>query len=201
MIRRICVFCGSSFGAHPDYVQAAGDLGRLLAGRGITLIYGGGRVGLMGVIAQAAAAAGGEVIGVMPRHLADKEVAYQGEVELRLVDTMHERKAVMAELAEAFVALPGGLGTLDELAEILTWAQLDLHRKPCGLLNVRGYFDQLLGFLDHMTAEHFIQAEHRAMLLSSASPGELLDLFERYEPPKADKAAWALANSLKPSTD
>jgi uncharacterized protein (TIGR00730 family) len=198
-IRRICVFCGSSFGAHPDYVQAAGDLGRLLAARGITLIYGGGRVGLMGEIARAVLAAGGEVIGVMPQSLADKEIAFR-EIDLRLVGTMHERKAVMAELAEAFVAMPGGLGTLEELAEILTWAQLDLHHKPCGLLNVRGYFDQFLGFLDQMVAEQFVLAEHRAMLLSSPDAQQLLDLFEGYRPPKVDKAAWSLKNSLRPAT-
>jgi uncharacterized protein (TIGR00730 family) len=198
-LARICVFCGSSFGADPEYIGAARSLGQALVERRIGLVYGGGKVGLMGEIARAAAALGGEVIGVMPRHLAEKEVGFH-DIDLRLVETMHERKALMADLADGFVALPGGLGTLDEIAEILTWGQLNLHQKPCGLLNVRGYFDPFLLFLDHMVAEHFLHAEHRAMLLSSEDPRQLLDRFLTYQAPRADKAAWALKNSLKPAS-
>jgi uncharacterized protein (TIGR00730 family) len=196
-IEKICVFCGSSFGGNPEYIRAARALGQTLVERRICLVYGGGKVGLMGEIARAVAVQGGKVIGVMPRYLVEKEVALH-EIDLRVVDTMHERKALMAELADGFVALPGGLGTLDEIAEILNWGQLNLHQKPCGLLNVGGYFDPLLHFLDHMVAEHFLHAEHRAMLLSSEDPGRLLDRFLSYQAPKADKAAWTLKNSLKP---
>lgn len=192
MIKRICVYCGSSFGADPAYQQAARMLGELLAQRGLTLVYGGGKVGLMGEIARTVTAAGGEVIGVIPRHLADKEVAFNGISDLRLVENMHERKALMAELADAFIALPGGLGTLEEVAEILTWSQLALHEKPCGLLNVGGYFDALLAFLDRMVEAHFLHAEHRAMLLMDTDPQALLAAFETYQPPRADKAAMAL---------
>jgi uncharacterized protein (TIGR00730 family) len=197
-IQRICVFCGSSFGAGSEYIQSARTLGRVLVERKITLIYGGGKVGLMGEIARSVAARGGEVIGVIPRHLAEKEVAFH-DIDLRVVDNMHERKALMADLAEGFVALPGGFGTLEEIAEILTWGQLNLHQKPCGLLNVLGYFDPLLHFLDHMVEQHFLHEEHRAMLLNSADPGQLLDLFEVYKPPKADKAAWSLQDGLRSS--
>src|ERR1043165_174167 len=144
--RRVCVFCGSSPGARPEYRQAAEAMGRLLASRRIGLVYGGGNVGLMGLLADAALSAGGEVIGVIPRHLDAREVAHRGLPDLRVVASMHERKALMADLSDAFIALPGGLGTLEEMFEILTWAQLGLHRKPCGLLNVLGYFDRLLSF-------------------------------------------------------
>ncbi len=199
-IHRICVFCGSSFGANPDYIRAARALGQVLVERQIGLVYGGSRVGLMGELARAVVSLGGEVIGVIPRSLVEREIALH-DIDLRVVDSMHERKARMAELADGFIALPGGLGTLEEIAEILTWGQLDLHQKPCGLLNVGGYFDLLLHFLDHMVAEHFLPAEHRAMLLSSSDPGWLLDSFLTYQAPKADKVAWALKNSRKPFSE
>ncbi len=192
MMKRICVYCGSSFGADPAYQQAARDVGALLAKRGIALVYGGGKVGLMGEIARAVIAGGGEVIGVIPRHLADKEVAFNGISDLRLVEDMHERKALMADLADAFITLPGGLGTLEEVAEILTWSQLGLHKKPCGLLNVGGYFDALLAFLDRMVEAHFLHKAHRDILLVDTDPAALLASFETYQPPHADKAAMAL---------
>ncbi len=192
MIKRICVYCGSSFGADPAFQQAARAVGALLAQRGIALVYGGGKVGLMGEIARAVIAGGGEVIGVIPRHLADREVAFKGISDLRLVDNMHERKALRADLADAFVALPGGLGTLEEVAEILTWSQLGLHEKPCGLLNVSGYFDPLLAFLDGMVAAHFLHDVHRDMVLVHTDPEALLAAFDTYQPPRADKAAMAL---------
>ena len=191
-MKRICVFCGSSPGARPEYVQAARRLGQTLAHRGLTLVYGGARVGTMGQIAQAALAAGGEVIGVIPRALVDMEVAYTGLSDLRIVGSMHERKALMADLADAFVALPGGLGTIDELFEVLTWAQLGLHHKPCGLLNVCGYYDRLVDFLDHTVEQHFVQAAHRHMLLMAESAEALLDAFLAYQPPTTNKAEWIL---------
>jgi len=191
-MKAICVFCGSGSGSNPEYLQAACDLGNTLAERSITLIYGGGNVGLMGEIARAVMGMGGEVIGVIPRHLAEKKVAYEGITDLRLVETMHERKAMMAELAEGFIALPGGLGTLEEIAEVLTWAQLGLHPKPCGLLNVNGYFDHLSAFLDHMLIEGFLHPVHRGMVQVSSDINQLLAAFEVYHPPQADKAAWAL---------
>ncbi len=192
MLKRLCVYCGSSYGSEPAYQRAASELGALLARRGIALVYGGGKVGLMGELARAVISAGGEVVGVIPRHLAQKEVAFTGISELRVVENMHERKAQMAELADAFLALPGGLGTLEELAEVLTWAQLGLHEKPCGLLNVGGYFDALLAFLDGMAAAHFLHPEHRDMLLVGTDAEALLEAFERYAPPRADKASMAL---------
>lgn len=192
MIKRICVYCGSNFGVDPAYQQAARATGTLLARQGIALVYGGGKVGLMGEIARAVIENSGEVIGVIPKYLADKEVAFNGISDLRLVDNMHDRKAIMADLADAFIGLPGGLGTLEEVAEILTWSQLGLHVKPCGLLNVNGYFDALLAFLDHMVEAHFMHPEHREMVLLSTDPAQLLAAFERYQPPHADKAAIAL---------
>jgi len=191
-MKAICVFCGSGSGNNPEYLKIARNLGNTLAERGITLIYGGGNVGLMGEIARTVMNAGGAVIGVIPRHLAEKKVAYEGITDLRLVETMHERKAMMAELAEGFIALPGGLGTLEEIAEVLTWAQLGLHPKPCGLLNVSGYFDHLSAFLDHMVTEGFLHPVHRSMVQVSSDINQLLADFEVYHPPQADKAAWAL---------
>jgi uncharacterized protein (TIGR00730 family) len=167
-------------------------LGALLARKGIGLVFGGGRVGLMGRLAQAALDAGGEVIGVIPRDLHDRRVAFPGLKDLRVVGTMHERKATMAGLADGFLALPGGLGTLEETFEVLTWAQLGMHGKPCGLLDVCGYFTPLLAFLDQVTSEGFLDAAHRAMILTSETPDDLLRQFERYEPVVADKAQWAL---------
>jgi uncharacterized protein (TIGR00730 family) len=173
--RRLCVFCGSSPGARPEYREAAQQMGRLLAERKIGLVYGGGNVGLMGAVADAAIAAGGEVIGVIPGHLEARELAHHGLTELRVVSSMHERKALMAELSDAFIALPGGLGTLDELFEMLTWTQLGIHRKPCALLDVNGYFEQLGVFLDHAVSQRFIKAEHRSMLIAGTDPEALLE--------------------------
>lgn len=162
-MKRICLFCGSSSRVDPRYLALAREFGSAVAQRGIELVYGGGRIGLMGAAADAALSAGGRVIGVIPRALADKEVAHSGLTELYLVETMHERKARMADLSDAFAALPGGLGTLDEWFEIWTWAQLGFHGKPIGLLNFEGFFDPLLVFLDHLVAEGFVRPEHRAM--------------------------------------
>src|SRR5690242_19117334 len=163
-MKRVCVFAGSSAGVRPEYVSAAADFGTVLAGRGIELVYGGARVGLMGAVAGAVLAGGGRVTGVIPKALVEKEVAHGGLTELRVVTSMHQRKALMADLADAFIALPGGWGTLDEMFEILTWAQLGLHRKPCGLLNVFGYFDRLLAFLDHTMEEGFVRREYGSLL-------------------------------------
>ncbi len=191
-LKRICVFCGSSPGARPEYARAARELGALLARRGIGLVFGGGKVGMMGQLAQAALENGGEVIGVIPRDLHERKVAFNGLADLRVVNTMHERKAMMAELADGFMALPGGLGTLEEIFEILTWAQLGMHQKPCGLLNVGGYFAPLLDFLDHVAGQGFIDPPHRAMILAAETPGDLLLQFENFRPVVADKAEWAL---------
>src|SRR3954451_6826808 len=160
--KRICVYCGSNSGANPAYEKIAEQMGTALAQRGIELVYGGGRVGLMGTIANATLAAGGNVIGIIPESLLAKEVAHQGLKDLRVVASMHERKAMMVELADAFIAMPGGFGTLEEFCEVLTWAQLGLHRKPHGLLNTAGFYDSLLRFFDHTMAERFVRAEHRA---------------------------------------
>jgi uncharacterized protein (TIGR00730 family) len=191
-LKRICVFCGSSPGAKSEYAQAARQLGQALVSRGIGLVYGGGRVGVMGAIANAVLDAGGKVTGVIPTGLFDKEVAFTELSDLRVVSSMHERKALMAELSDAFIALPGGLGTFEEFLEILTWAQLGLHQKPCGLLNVCQYYAWLTSFLDHAVGEQFIQSAHRSMLLVDESPDALLDKFEGYEPPSVDKAEWIL---------
>ena len=191
-MKRICVFCGSSPGARPEYAQAARQLDQALTSRDIGLIYGGGRVGVMGEIADAVLKAGGEVIGVIPRGLVDKEVAFTELSDLRVVPSMHERKALMVELSDAFIGLPGGLGTFEEFFEVLTWAQLSIHQKPCGLLNVCGYYTALMSFLNHAVDEQFIEPEHRCMLLVDDNPEALLRKFEEYQPPKLDKAAWAL---------
>jgi uncharacterized protein (TIGR00730 family) len=171
---------------------AARRLGQALTSRDIGLVYGGGRVGVMGAIADAVLEAGGQVIGVIPQGLVDKEVALTELPDLRVVSSMHERKALMVELSDGFVALPGGLGTFEEFLEVLTWAQLRIHPKPCGLLNVCGYFAKLVGFLDHAVGEQFIEREHRSMLLIDENPESLLAKFEAYQPPQVDKAAWAL---------
>jgi len=186
-MRRLCVFCGSSPGAGPGYTDGARRLGQTLAARGIGLVYGGAQVGLMGVLADSVMSAGGSAIGVIPRALEDLELAHRGLSELRVVGSMHERKALMAELADGFIALPGGMGTLEELFEVLTWAQLGMHRKPCGLLDVDGYFTALLGFLDHMVVQRFLRPEHRAMILVESAPDSLLARFDAYEPPQLVK--------------
>jgi uncharacterized protein (TIGR00730 family) len=177
---RVCVFAGSSAGSRIEYAAAARELGQALARRGVGLVYGGARAGLMGVLADAVLAGRGHVTGVIPQALVDKEIAHQGLSDLRVVRSMHERKAMMADLADGFIALPGGLGTLEELFEVLTWAQLGLHRKPCGLVNVRGYFDGLLSFVDHAIDERFVRSEYRSMILVSSSPGALLEQFDHY---------------------
>jgi uncharacterized protein (TIGR00730 family) len=186
-VRSICVFCGSNFGARESYERAAVDLGRTLAARGLRVVYGGAKVGLMGALADAALAAGGEVVGVIPGALVEREIAHAGLTELHPVGSMHERKAKMADLSDGFVALPGGAGTLEELFEIWTWAQLGHHRKPVGILNVDGFFDLLLSFLDRQRDERFMRAEHRAMLMVDTECGRLLDRFEAYQPPDVEK--------------
>jgi uncharacterized protein (TIGR00730 family) len=181
-MQRVCVFCGSSPGARPAYAEATAEVARLLVGEGIGVVYGGGHVGLMGVLADTAMAEGGEVIGVMPQALVDREIAHGGISELRVVGSMHERKALMAELSDAFIALPGGAGTLDELFEVYTWAQLGLHAKPCGLLDVEEYFARLTDFLDHAVRERFVREEHRAMLMIEQEPRALIQRLRHYEP-------------------
>jgi uncharacterized protein (TIGR00730 family) len=179
----LCVFCGSSAGARPEYAAAARALGGLLVERGVGLVYGGGGTGLMAQVADAVLDAGGDVVGVMPRALVAREAAHRGLSDLRLVDTMHERKALMAELADGFLALPGGLGTLEELFEVWTWAQLGVHVKPCGLLNSAGYYSPLLAFLDRAVDERFVRTQYRAMLLVENEPAALLDRMAAYEAP------------------
>jgi len=190
-MKRICVFCGSSPGSKPTYNQAAVELGQELARQDIELVYGGGRVGMMGKIAGATLDSGGKVIGVIPEYLAEKEVAFTDLAELYVVPTMHDRKALMVELSDGFIALPGGLGTFEEFFEVLTWGQLSLHKKPCGLLNIEGYYDKLVNFLDHAVQEDFIQSEHREILLVASRPEELIEKFSGYNPPTLDKATWA----------
>ncbi|MBV8812592.1 MAG: TIGR00730 family Rossman fold protein [Acidobacteriaceae bacterium] len=187
MARRVCVFCGSSSGARESYATAATSLARYVAGNGIAIVYGGGKVGLMGKLADEALGAGGEVIGVMPRSLVEKELAHTRLSDLRVVESMHERKAHMAELSDAFIALPGGYGTFEEFCEVLTWTQLGLQRKPCGILNVDGYYDQLLSLFDHAVDEQFLQPVHRQMLLSDSRPESLVSRLLEYEPPLVEK--------------
>jgi uncharacterized protein (TIGR00730 family) len=186
-LSRIGIFCGSNSGTNPAYTHAGREMGSLLAKDKIGLVYGGGNVGLMGEIANAALAAGGDVIGVIPHALALKELAHNGLTDLRVVDTMHERKAMMAQLSDAFIALPGGFGTLDEFCEILTWAQLGLHSKPCAMLNVAGYFDPLLALFDTAARERFLPAQHRAMLRVGDDPRALLEEIFAYKPPEVEK--------------
>jgi uncharacterized protein (TIGR00730 family) len=185
-IRSLCVFCGSSVGNRPEYAAAAAEVGRLLGQRGIRLVYGAGNVGLMGILADAALVAGGEVIGVIPQMLVDRELAHRGITELRIVGTMHERKALMAELSDAFLALPGGLGTFEELCEALTWSQLGIHAKPCGALNVGGYFDHLSQLLDHAKQEGYVPAANRDLLIVHDHAAELLDRLVQGLPPDHD---------------
>jgi uncharacterized protein (TIGR00730 family) len=186
-IRRVCVFCGSNAGIDAAYRAAADELGREIARREWGLVYGGGSVGLMGVLADAVLAAGGRVTGVIPKMLATKELLHPRATEMHVASSMHARKALMEELADAFIALPGGYGTFEELLEIITWAQLGLHAKPIGLLNVRGYFDRLTGFFDHAIGEGFIKAKQRHLVVATASPIELLDLVVRHEMPQVKK--------------
>ena len=182
-MRRVCVFCGSSPGSNGRYLEIAREVGRTLARRGLGLVYGGGSVGLMGAVATSALEAGGEVDGVIPRALEARELAHGGLTRLHRVASMHERKAKMNELSDAFVALPGGMGTLEELSEILTWAQLGLHAKPCGLLDVEGYYRPLVAYFDHAVAEGFLRPEHRQLVLVDGDVESLLGAFERDAPP------------------
>lgn len=181
-MQRLCVFCGSSFGARPEYEQVAHQLGATLAKRNIELVYGGGRVGLMGAVADATLEAGGRVIGIIPEALIEMEIGHEGLTDLRVVGSMHERKALMADLSDGFLALPGGFGTLEEFCEVLTWSQLGLHRKPCGLLNVMGYYDPLLTLFDQAVTEQFVRPQNRAMVLSAASVEDILEQIVSYQP-------------------
>ncbi|XVX19992.1 TIGR00730 family Rossman fold protein [Actinomycetota bacterium] len=183
----VCVFCGSSPGNDPAYLEAASALGRELAGRGIRLVYGGASVGLMGAVADAALAAGGEVVGVIPSHLWDAEVGHAGLTDLHVTASMHERKALMAELSEGFIAMPGGFGTLEEVVEILTWGQLGLHHKPIGFLDTAGFYEPLMRFVDHAVGEGFIRAQHLSLFHRGADPAALLDAMATWEPTTVPK--------------
>ena len=180
---KICVFCGSSIGARPAYAIAAKKLGRLMAGRGIGLVFGGGCIGLMGAIADEVLAHGGEAIGVIPGGLMRREIGHRGVTQLHVVESMHQRKALMADLSDAFIALPGGYGTLEEFAEIVTWSQLGIQLKPCALLNIEGYWDGLLAFLDHAVNEDFVRAENRCLILVASTPEEILEKISVWKPP------------------
>lgn len=186
-MKSVCVFTGSNGGARVEYSLAARALGREMVARDMILVYGGGRVGLMGVIADEVLANGGRVLGVTPHALVEKEVIHTGLTDLRVVDTMHERKALMADNADGFIAMPGGFGTLDEFFEVLTWAQLGLHRKPCGFLNVAGYYDPLIRFIDHAVAEGFVRREHSDYIVVAPSPAELLDRMATHRPAVVEK--------------
>ena len=182
-MRRVCVFCGSSFGTKPDYAASAEALGRLIAQSGLGLVYGGGNVGLMGVLADAMLELGGEVTGIIPETLVKAEVAHQTLTQLHVVKSMHERKAMMADLSDAFIAAPGGIGTLEELFEIWTWGQLGLHHKPLGFYDVEQYYSPLMDFLDHAHAEGFLRAPHRKMVILNADPLDLLDELACFQHP------------------
>src|ERR1700733_15052168 len=186
-MKRICVFCGSGQGSRPEYRVAAEEMAAELVRRGIGLVYGGGNVGLMGLIADAVLRGGGEAIGVIPKHLMAREVGHKSLTKLHVVHSMHERKALMADLSDAFIAIPGGFGTLEEFCEVLTWAQLGLHAKPCGLLNANGYYEPLLKFFDQAVGEGFLRAENRALVLAGETPEEVLGLLAAYRPMKVEK--------------
>jgi len=186
-LQSVCVFCGSSPGLDPAYTEAARSLGRTLAKANIRLVFGGGHVGLMGVVSNAAIEAGGEAIGVIPKFLVERELAHTGLTDLRIVGSMHERKAMMSDLSEGFITLPGGTGTLEEFFEILTWAQLGEHEKPCGLLNVAGYYDSLLTVFDQMVKRGFLSEPNRDLVLVESEPERLLQRLESYQPPKTAK--------------
>jgi len=193
-IRRLAVFCGSNPGARPDYAKGARGFGRLLSERGIGVVYGGSSVGLMAAVAEAVLDEMGDIIGVIPKMLVEREVAHKSLTDLRIVDSMHERKSLIAELSDGFVALPGGIGTLEEFFEIWTWAQLGVHSKPCGLLNIAGYFDPLLSFLDRAVEEKFVRDVHRSMVIVENDPLVLLNKFEEYQPPRVVK--WLNAGTI-----
>ena len=187
MIKSLCVFCGSNAGNDPAAANAARELGQLLAASDVTLVYGGGRVGLMGVIADAVLSGGGRAVGVIPRGLFEREVGHRGLTELHVVESMHDRKALMASLSDAFVAMPGGLGTLEEVFEVWTWGQLGIHRKPIGFLDVSGYYAPLMAFLDQGVAAGFIRAQHRAAAIVDADPKSLLERLQQHRPPDVQK--------------
>jgi hypothetical protein len=186
-MKRICVFCGSSAGSKPEYRACAQQLGAELTRRKISLVYGGGNVGLMGAIADSVLEAGGEAIGVIPEHLMSREIGHKRLTKLHIVHSMHERKALMADLSDAFIALPGGFGTLEEFCEVLTWSQLGLHAKPCGIVNVLGYYTPLLTMLDHAVEERFLKPQNRALVLARDTPLELLKAFEDWRPVHVEK--------------
>jgi len=200
-INSICVYCGSSPGRQPEYVQAAQALGAEIGKRGIRLVYGGARVGLMGEVARAALTAGGKVIGIMPKALVDQEIACVSEIELRVVNDMHERKAAMADLSDGFIAMPGGFGTFEEFFEVLTWQQLGIHAKPCGLLNIQGYYDGLLSFIDHAVEEMFIHHSNKDLILASKDSAQLIEQFLEFQPVKMNKARWVREMADNQSTD
>lgn len=187
MIKRVCVYCGSSTGINPEYINGARRLAQTFVINNIELVYGGASIGIMGIIADAVLEAGGRVTGIIPEDLMSKEVAHSGLTDLKIVASMHERKAVMSDMSDGFIALPGGIGTFEEMFEILTWAQLGFHRKPVGLLNVSGYFDHLIRFLDHAVDEGFLQSYHRSMLIVEDDPENLLQRFSTYESPVMKK--------------
>ena len=186
-MKRICVFCGSSSGSRPEYRAAAEEMGTELVRRNIGLVFGGGKVGLMGVLADAVLRAGGEAVGVIPEHIMSREIGHNGLTKLHVVRSMHERKALMADLSDAFVALPGGFGTLEEFCEVLTWSQLGLHAKPCGILNVSGYYTPLLAMFDHAVEERFLKPENRGLVLARESAAELLRALEGWRPVRVEK--------------
>ncbi len=186
-MKNLCVYCGSSSGRIADYALVARQLARAMVSKGIGLVYGGASVGIMGEIANAVLEEGGDVIGIIPKGLFRKEVAHTGITELREVDSMHERKSLMADLSDGFIALPGGFGTIEEIFEIITWSQLGMHRKPCGLLSVCHYYDKLIGFLDHAVTEQFIKSTHRSTILVDECPDALLEKFEVYKAPETAK--------------
>jgi uncharacterized protein (TIGR00730 family) len=183
-MKRVCVFCGSSVGARPAYAAAATHLGEVLAKRGIGLVFGGGRIGLMGTIADAVLVNGGEAIGVIPDSLMQREIGHRGVTKLHIVESMHERKALMADLSDGFIAMPGGYGTLEEICEIITWSQLGIHVKPCGFLNVENYWDRFLQFLDHAMNDGFLRPENRALIQVASAPEELLQKLISWEAPQ-----------------
>jgi uncharacterized protein (TIGR00730 family) len=193
-MRAICVFCGSREGARPSYAEAARRVGETLARRGIVMVYGGGRVGLMGAVADAALEEGGEVVGVMPEALLAKEIAHEGLTKLHVVGSMHDRKRLMADLSDGFVTLPGGSGTFEEFLEVLSWAQLGIHEKPCGLLDVDGYYDPLVALFDEAVEEGFLHSDHRSLVLMENDPELLLDVMNRYTPPGTKK--WIVPRDL-----
>jgi uncharacterized protein (TIGR00730 family) len=193
MLRRVCVFCGSSAGSQSIYAETAHEFGTLLARRGVELVYGGSDRGLMGVLADACLSAGGRVAGVMPRALVEKEIAHRGLTELHVVESMHERKTMMSDLAEAFIAMPGGYGTWEEFFEVLTWSQLGLQRKACGLLNVNGYYDPFLAMAERAVQEGFLREDHRGLMLADSDPVRLMDELDRFVVPAIDK--WIVRNA------